>query len=105
MWVLLDPRVTPEVVGFLPLILQRNDERKVAQQIELRYAHGGGFDPMKGYKIADRQRMTLKYPGDPVQSPLAKMDFPLSRETVYLYDCGIVLILQADGSFEVTRMD
>ena len=59
-----------EMLGFLPSFLNENDPRPAAQQFDANYQHGGGWQPMEGWTLADDDM--LKYPGDPPQSPLAE---------------------------------
>lgn len=86
--------------GFLPFLFSADDPRPAREQAEANYAHGGGWNPIHGFTEAE---MTLYYPNDPPLRPMAKAQ--LSEEWIVLYQHGIVAIYQADGSFEVARMD
>jgi hypothetical protein len=102
-WVQLDNRLHPADLGFLPEILLPEDKRPVREQLADRYAHGGGYNPFKGFKL-DRMTMTLRYPGDPPFRPGAMTQ--IGDEQVYFYPHGAwLLILQPNGDFDVTRVD
>ena len=102
-WVQLDPRFPASGLGFLWDILIPDDQRPVREQLDDRYAHGGGYRPFKGFTL-DRRSMTLRYPGDPPFKPAAMALF--GQEQVYFYPQGSwLLILQPNGDFDVTRVD
>lgn len=104
-WIQLDKRFPAEGLGYLPDILLPTDKRPVKDQLEDRYAHGGGYRPFpdKHFRL-DRRTMTLKFPGDPVFKPAAMAFF--GSEQVFFYpNCSLLLILQPDGKFDVTRVD
>ena len=102
---LLDPRYTVEqaadAIGFIPDFLQPNDKRPAWEQFHERYAHGGGWSPISGFKMGPTAE--LRYPGDPDLSPIVVITNRL--ETIYIYPHALVAIVQQDGSFEVARMD
>jgi hypothetical protein len=100
----LHPRLTREHLGYLPDILLDSDPRPMKEQIKDRYAYGGGWNPMSGMTLLDGR--TLHYPGDPLFEPIAKIVLEGDRsEFAYLYEHDFVAIIQADGTFEVSRMD
>jgi len=100
----LHPLLTRGSLGFLPDILLDNDPRPMKEQISDRYRHGGGWHPMSGMTLHDGG--TLHFPGDPPFHPVAKIELEDGRsEFAYLYEHDFVAIIQADGSFEVSRMD
>ncbi|QWY83322.1 hypothetical protein [Rhizobium phage RHph_X3_2] len=106
----LDKRYTLDHLGFLPMILQSDDPRPVAEQIAERYAHGGGYHPSKDskWKLVDRDNFHLRYPGDPVFKPAAKFIFPHTKEVAFFYPDGAwLLIVQAEGfgDYVLQRMD
>lgn len=102
-WIALDRNFQAEDLGFLWEILQADDKRKVKEQLETNYAHGGGYRPFKGFKL-DRMTMSLKYPGDPLMKPVAMTE--IGDEKVFFYAEGSwLLIMQPDGEYEVTRVD
>lgn len=100
-WIALHPRMTPEHLGYLPLMLDENDPQPAAKQFHKHYRHGGGWDPFKGHTLgADN---SLHYPGDPPLHPIASCQ--LRDELILLYEFSWVCIVQPDRSFEVCRMD
>ena len=103
-WVVFDLRVGPEHLGLLPDMLDENDPRCARDQLDANYQHGGGWYPMKGFKLdANKLDLGLRYPGDPPMMPMAATK--LRDETIVLFECEWVAIIQRDGSFEVCRMD
>jgi len=100
-WEFLHPRMTPEHLGFLPGWLDENDPRPAKEQFNQNYQHGGGWDPFEGFKLIKNNWLT--YPDDPPLRPLAQCQF--RDELIVFYDHAWVMIKQADGSFEVCRMD
>jgi len=99
LWVILHPSMTHESLGFLPCFLSENDPRPAREQFNRNYI--GGWRPLKGFTLgADG---TLCYPGDPPLLPLAETR--LRGEVIRLYECEWVVIIQPDGSVEVSLMD
>lgn len=103
-----------EELGYLPEIISCSDPRPVVDQVNDRYAHGGGWYPMKPKKwILDRESMTLTYPVSEdeaaycepeVYEPYARTRV-LSGEMVYVYAHSWVLIDRGGDDWEVSRMD
>lgn len=91
-----------DVTGFLPEILDPNDPRPVADQLNEFYAHGGGYRPMEKWSF-DPVTWVLTYPEDPPMRPLA-MTW-INRQCVILYPSSFLVILEPDGTFAVTRVD
>jgi predicted metal-dependent phosphoesterase TrpH len=94
------------ITGHLPEIITDRDPAPVAEQIEKRYAHGGGFMPFNGFDLSFTDvpgKAFLQYPGDPPYKELARIK--IRDETVILFPHSWVCIVQLDGSFAVTRMD
>lgn len=98
---MLDLRASPDHIGSIPDMLDAEDPRKAAEQLDIGYAHGGGWSPTPGFTMDDSGH--LKYPGDPPLAPLAAI--PFREEIVLIYEHSIVAVIQPDGSFEVSRMD
>jgi hypothetical protein len=94
---------TPEHLGFWPMIFLADDPRPAAEQINDRYAHGGGWNPLKGFTMTEK--MELCFPGDPTLKPFAGCSLPLTKETLFFYPYSQVAIVQEDGNFEAGRMD
>lgn len=90
-----------DLVGYIPEFLSPDDPRPAKEQFNDAYAHGGGWNPMEGWELLPLRR--LKYPGDPPLKPVAELI--LRDETILVYPHAWVAIVQADGSFEVARMD
>jgi hypothetical protein len=100
----LHPHMTPDHLGFIPQILLDSDPRPMKEQINDRYSYGGGWHPMSGMTLLDGS--TLFFKGDPPFEPLAKIELEDGRsEVAYFYQYAFVAIIQADGSYEVSRMD
>ena len=91
-----------DYVGYIPYFLDENDPRPAAEQFHENYS--SGWNPMRHWQIADNKIYSLAYPEDPVLSPVAKAVLH-GKETIFLYDPAFVMILQEDGSFEVSYMD
>ena len=99
----LHPQAVPDHVGCLPEWLNHDDPDPAAKQFNKHYQHGGGWRPQPGFKLYDDN--SLKYPGDPRFWPLAQIHFRDELELIFVYQYGIVCIIQPDRSFEVCRMD
>lgn|SRR5215472_12346674 len=99
LWVQLDPRAHPDHLGFIPSFLSEHDPRPAAEQFRENYI--GGWTSFKGFKLLPNG--TLKYPGDPFIPPLFKSQ--LRDETITVYAHAWVMITQADGTWEVARLD
>jgi hypothetical protein len=99
--VAVDPRCTPDTVGYIPTFLHLDDPRPAKEQFAERYVYGG-WRHQDGF-TKGRRRYELQYPGDPPLSPLAIM--MIGEEIVTVYAHSYVAIWQKDGSFEACRMD
>jgi hypothetical protein len=97
LWITIDQRVN---LGFLPNIIDDADPRPVKEQVNEKYAYGGGWRPMSGFR---RSGFKLIYPGDPPMTPVAMTQ--IRDEMVILYPHDWLLVVQKDGSFECSRMD
>lgn len=97
----------PIDLGYLPEMISEDDPRPVKDQLNERYAHGGGYDPLPGW-VYDPKSHSIKYPGDPALRPLATgllhggME---SEELLFFYESDWLCIVQKDGSYAVTRVD
>jgi hypothetical protein len=98
-WVVFKPGVD---LGFLPGLILESDPRPVAEQLNDRYGHGGGWQPMPGFTL-NPGTFTLKYPEDPPMKPLAMST--LRDEMLVFYPHAFLMILQSNGAFEVSRVD
>lgn len=97
-WITADP----EMLGLIPTFLLEGDPRPAREQFAERYQFGG-WDPTPGFTLHPITR-ALKYPGDPTLHPVG-FTMLHDREVVLVYPYGLVMILQANGDFEVARMD
>jgi len=100
-WVAKHPLMTAEMLGFIPDIITDSDTRSVKDQVNAKYGYGGGWTPFEGFTMLPDG--SLSYPGDPPLPLLAEAQ--CRDETVRFYDCSWVCVIQADGSWEVCRMD
>lgn len=99
-WLLKGERVKPEHLGFIPTFFDESDSRKAADQVNERYI--GGWRPLQGaFKL--QPDGTLTYPGDPPLRPIAECQF--RDELLLFYPHDWLAIVQADGSYEVSRLD
>lgn len=99
---ILDPRYTEEALGLIPMFLSEQDDAPARVQFNERYSHGGGWQPMKGWKSGPAGE--IMYPGDPPLAPIAIATLH-DLEIIRVYPHAWVSITQPDGSFEVSRMD
>lgn len=92
--------------GFLPEIIQSGDDRPAAEQLDARYAHGGGFMPFEGFTLNRWEtvgKAFITYPEDP---PLREVSRAVLRdETLILFECEWLAIVQKGGSYKITRVD
>jgi hypothetical protein len=94
------PRATHDMLGYLPQCWDARNPQSAREQADANYSHGGGWEPFHGFRMTNRG---LEYPGDPPMVLIAEAK--LRDETIRLYDCSWVAIVQPDGSFEACRMD
>lgn len=99
-WHGLQDGVVREHLGFIPTFLSENDPRPAAAQFAEKYI--GGWRPFRGFTMVP-ETYALTYPSDPDYYPLAKAQ--LRDETILIYPHEWVAVVQADGTFEVSRMD
>lgn len=109
----LDPRVTDEHLGYIPEFLSDDDPRPAVEQINERYAHGGGWFDLKvgGRGFTMDSSGGLRYPGDPTMKPYAEAMLhdcgtPEHKgERILIYESGFVAVVQGNNSFRVARLD
>ena len=101
-WLMLHPAGI-DLVGYIPQIIRADDERPVVAQVNDRYAHGGGWNSFKGFKLT-RGEMALKYPGDPALKPVAMLKVS-EKETVYIYQHAWVLVDRGGEDWDIARLD
>jgi len=103
-WFKHHPEFHPDHVGLIPSFLSEDDPRPAREQLDTGYVHGGGWNPFKGHELVKAgDSYCLTYPGDPPTPLLASTKLRDERILVFLH--AWVAIVQADGSFEVARMD
>lgn len=102
-WVIIDSHFHPTGLGYLTDFLLESDPRPIRDQLNERYAHGGGYSPIEGITFNPSTGI-LTYPGDPPIHPSAMAQF--NSETVIFYQtCELLTIIQSDGTWEVTRVN
>lgn len=104
-WEILRMRDSHAVIGYLPNIILNEvyDSRPVVDQVNDRYAHGGGWHAFQGFKW-NRITRTLRYPNDPPMHAVARFEAS-EKETVYVFDHGWTLIDRGLDDWEVARLD
>lgn len=103
-WILLHPRMTPEHLGFIPGFLSEDDERPAKEQIEANYV--GGWRPMPGWEMGPAGVIEYRPNGEDSDPPLIPTAMTCLRdEVIMFYDHAWLVILQPNGSFEVSRVD
>lgn len=118
-WMVRDHNAA-QLLGFIPDFVDAADDRPVAQQFNERYAHGGGWRPLQGFKLDGH---ALVYPGteeteeepawpDERYLPLAYTVHPLTDEMIVVYECALVMVVRPDGAvpegeagWQVARLD
>lgn len=96
----------PEDLGLLPMFLTDENPAGAVEQIDSNYGHGGGWQDFDGFKLTNHEEgesARLEYPGDPALWPMASTK--LRDETVILFECSWVAVVQPDGKFRVARID
>jgi hypothetical protein len=90
-----------DCIGYIRFLGDENDQTPLKDQFDKMYSYGGGWNPIKRFKMLEGA--VLEYPGDPVLHPLATAKF--RNQYVHIYKHAFVSIVEEDGSFEVARMD
>jgi hypothetical protein len=52
-WIQKHPKASLEMLGYIPSFFSENDPRSAREQINENYQHGGGWRPLKGFKMLD----------------------------------------------------
>lgn len=106
-WEFLHPRCTIAHLGHIGALMRQDSTLTAAQQITRLYPFGGWNPTFRskdsGCQLKHLGGGVMKYPGDPLQRPIAKAQ--LRDETIYVYDSEFWVIVQPDGSFEMARLD
>lgn len=92
-----------DALGVLPSIITSTDE-PVREQLNARYAYGGGFFPSSGWHY-DHATLTLRFEGEPPLDPLACA--LLRDEICLLYPSAWLCIVNRNdpADFAVCRVD
>lgn len=90
-----------ELLGFIPQFFSYDDPRPAKEQINEAYAHGGGWHQFEGFRVTPGH--SLQYPGDPAIHPIAKA--ALRDEMIYVYPHAWVMIVHADKTHSIARID
>jgi hypothetical protein len=98
-WIMLHPKAKPDMLGYIPDFLSEDDPRRAADQINANYSHAGGWRPFQGFRMAANG--DLIYPRDPPIKALAET--MLRQEIIKFYEHSWLLIIQPDGTWEVSR--
>lgn len=93
--------------GIIPMFLDESNPRPAREQFASNYIDGWrptqvGFK-LSAYDLVAEDFPSLCYPGDPPLPPLAYAR--LREELIIVYPSAWVMVMQADGSYEVVRMD
>jgi hypothetical protein len=100
-WELRHPKATADMLGHIPDFVSEDDPRPARQQFDANYQHGGGWTMIRGFAMLPNG--DLHYTGDPPYELIAEAR--LRDEVVRFYRGAFVAIVQADGTFEVARLD
>lgn len=94
-----------QAAGYLPFILSNNDPRPASEQLDDRYAHGGGYNPFEGFKLIVNKdnSYALQYPNDPPMRELSQAF--LHEEKLVLFEGSWLAIIQPCGDHVITRVD
>jgi hypothetical protein len=91
-------------LGWIPGFFVEADTRPAREQVDDRYAHGGGWRPLDGFKPSPDGLKLYGHREDPPFYAVA--EGRLRDEVIRLYQPGSWLgIFQPDGSFEIARCD
>jgi hypothetical protein len=101
LWVFTDPRLDLDILGFIPTFFDLDDPRSAREQIDVNYAHGGGWHPFSGFKLLANG--DLHFPEDPPTKLLATSRF--RDEKIFFYEHGWLRVEQPDGTWEISRID
>lgn len=96
----------PDLVGLIPSFLNENDPTPIAKQIDAAYQHGGGWRPIAGMSLEAPFRLRGHNDTRGYQ-PIAFTHLSDREEQVLVivFESGMTAIMQADGSYEVARLD
>lgn len=92
-----------ECVGDIKHFASPQNETPLREQLNKWYQHGGGWCPMEGFELKNKETHEIQYPEDAPLLPLATAQF--RNQTICVYPYAFVAIFEQDGSFEIARMD
>jgi hypothetical protein len=91
-------------LGYIPTFVSAWDDRPLIEQLNEGYAHGGGWQPFKGFDVQKHGEVyAMQYPGDPPYIERAKIE--VNGETLVAFDNSWVLVIDKAGVNHVARMD
>ena len=94
------------IVGFLPEFASPDDPRRLQEQVNEAYAHGGGWNSFDGFELRCHMasgRFSLVYPGDPPMQERARARF--RNQIIVLFDMSWVGIIENMKLIDVARID
>ena len=95
------PRADINDIGFVSMMVRESDPRSLRDQLHDGYSHGGGWQPFEGFTLGDNNE--LLYSDDPPEKVMWELKF---RDQLFcVYKHAWFAIIEADGTFEVCRMD
>lgn len=107
-WRTINLTASLDELGLLPAILLEDDPASVKEQLDTRYAHGGGARPIEGFRDAKTSGIhveelgkivhfrSIVYPGDPVLHPRSFCVFEKSNEYAVFYGSSFVGVFPLD---------
>jgi len=91
-------------LGYIPNMLSAFDHRKMVDQLNDGYRHGGGWRDFDGFKVSCKEGVySIKYPGDPAHHERARI--VMGDETLVMFPYSWVMVIEADGKKRIARMD
>lgn len=100
-----------EEAGLIPEFLSESDLRGAVDQINERYAHGGGWLDFSGFLVEQvGARFQLRYPGSPEDGEPDEVYAEVSRarlrnELIVLFQSAWLMVRQPDGTHRIARID
>ena len=95
------------MLGYIPSFFSEDDPRSATDQINDRYAHGGGWHPLDGVVVLVTG--TIVFPGDDETPATTLKPIAMTRlreETIFVYPGAFVMIYnKPTGKYEVAMID
>lgn len=95
----------PDMLGLIPSFVQDGDERPVIEQINERYAHGGGWRDMEGMVIDLDGSGALVGPSGSRFALIGATIYPSHDTLMLVFESGMTAVVAADASYRVARLD